>query len=131
MLINRITKFVLEAPNRIFLVDGIGALISSLFYISILAPFESDFGIPIDKVYVLTLLALGYAMYSLICYFKPRKKWQVFLKIIAIANILHCLFAVGLLFYYREQVTHWGIAYFVLESLVVLPLAFLELKLAR
>jgi hypothetical protein len=54
-----ISKFqqVILIPRNVFLLDGIGALVSSLLLVVLLAPFESFFGMPSDYVYQLAIPA--------------------------------------------------------------------------
>jgi hypothetical protein len=44
-------------PNRVFLVDAIGALLTAFFLFSILAQFESFFGMPSKILYLLSGIA--------------------------------------------------------------------------
>ena len=115
-------------PKQLFLIDGFGAVISAVCYFLVLANFERFFGLPQREVYYLGFLAIIYAAYSFICYIKDLEHWQPFMKVIAMANLLHCFITIGLVIYYYQQITIWGMLYFIGELIIVIPLATLELK---
>ena len=114
--------------KKLFLIDGLGAMFSATLYTLVLANFYSFFGIPIKELYFLGFLAVIYATYSFTCYIKDLNHWQSFMKAIAIANLFHCCLTIGLLIYYYQQITMWGMLYFIGEFMIVIPLAILELK---
>jgi hypothetical protein len=114
-----------------FAIDGLGALLSLLLLLGLLVSFEDFFGIPKVVLYRLLSLPLLFSLCSLGCYFVNPSRWQPYLRMIALANILYCLITFGLILYYQDQVTILGIAYFVGEKLVVLFLASIELRLAN
>jgi hypothetical protein len=58
-------------------------------------------------------------------------KWQIFLKIIAFANLFYCFITFGLVIYYFNSITILGIMYFIIEKIIVIPLAVFELKLTK
>ena len=105
-------------------------MLSATLYILVLANLYSVFGIPITELYFLGVLAVIYATYSFTCYIKDLNHWEPFMKAIAIANLFHCCLTIGLIIYYFEQITIWGMLYFIGEMIIVIPLAILELKTA-
>jgi uncharacterized membrane protein HdeD (DUF308 family) len=121
---------IASKPKYLFLIDSLGAILSVTLYVTILANFESVFGIPQNAVYILAVLAGIYALYSGICYLIPLKNWRVCLQIIAIANLFHCVLTVSMLFYYQESLTIFGLLYFIGEFIIVISLAIVELKIA-
>lgn len=56
------------------------------------------------------------------------RKWKSYLKLIAIANVGYCLVTIVVLFFYRHELTALGIAYFLVELLLIMILVFTELK---
>lgn len=113
-----------------FLIDGIGAAMSALLLLLVIVPFQTFFGFPSDAALKLSVLPLIFSIYSLTCYFtKPSS--PVFLKIIAVANILYCLLSLGLVIFYFAQLTVFGLLYFLIEKLIVVPLAVWEWKLSK
>ncbi|HMQ02493.1 MAG TPA: hypothetical protein PKD26_01070 [Pyrinomonadaceae bacterium] len=113
-------------PKRIFLIDGIGALITATLLLAILAQFESTFGMPRRILFLLAGIACIFAVYSLACYIKLRDNWTPFLRAIAIANLAYCVLTLTMVIVYRAEVTRLGVAYFIAEISVVLSLAFYE-----
>jgi hypothetical protein len=122
---------IASKPKYLFLIDSLGAILSTTLYITVLANFEAIFGIPPNAIYILAILASIYALYSGICYLIPLKNWRVCLQIIAIANLFHCILTVAMLFYYQGSFTILGLLYFIGEFMIVISLAIVELKIAR
>lgn len=125
--IQNITHKLGLRPRNVFLLDGIGALISALFLIALLAPFESIFGMPRKVLYTLSIPAFGFAVYSLSCYFFDVKKWQPYLKLIALANFLYCCVTLGLVIQEYDLLTMLGVAYFLGEIGIVFAVIGIEL----
>jgi len=118
-------------PRRLFLIDALGALLSTIMLGAVLTTFEATFGMPVDHLLLLAGIAAGFALYSFSCFFIFPKKWPVFLRIIAVLNLAYSAFTGILLIRLAEQVTLWGFAYFVGEIILVVSLAFWELRRAE
>lgn len=118
-------------PQRIFLVDGIGAILTAAMLLAILAQFEPTFGLPRRLVYILAAIAAGFAIYSLTCYFTEPPNWPRLLRAIAIANLAYCIITLILVVMFRSVVTALGFAYFTAEIIVVSTLAIYELIIAH
>jgi hypothetical protein len=117
-------------PQNLFFIDSLGAALSATLYILVLARFENIFGMPQNTLYFLSLLATIYAAYSCLCYLINLENWKSYLKIIALANLVHCCLIIGLLFYFYQQLTFLGLLYFIGEIIIVSSLAIIELKTA-
>ncbi|WP_338759292.1 hypothetical protein WAF17_11455 [Bernardetia sp. ABR2-2B] len=122
-------------PKVIFLIDGIGALVTSLSLFGIGFLLQEHFGMPKNILYVLSSIVAFYAIYSFSCYFflfdkNTTKKWQSYLKVIITANILYCVVMPFLLMFHYESLTVLGISYFIFEIIVILTLVFFEIKVA-
>lgn len=116
-------------PRGIFLVDGVGAIISALL-LFVLSCFEELFGMPVTILNYLILIVLLFVGYSLTCYLLQVKNWQPFLKVIAVGNTLYGLITLVLVFYLYDQLTIFGISYFLIELLILTLLVQLEFKMA-
>lgn len=114
--------------KQLFLVDGLGALLSAFFLGVILVQFETYFGMPAKVLYVLSALAGVYALYSLSCYFFLNTTWGPYLRIIAAANLLHCGLTIVLLVRHFDQIEPLGWLYFLGEIGIVSFLAIEEWK---
>lgn len=117
--------------NNIFLLDGCGALLTALLPWVLLMPFEAYFGMPRNVLYVLSAIACIYAIYSFSCHVSKLQNWQLFLKIIASANLLYCVLTLGLVFYYCDNLTNLGVAYFLIESMIVAAIVYVEFGMAK
>ncbi|MFD0863352.1 hypothetical protein ACFQ1M_14150 [Sungkyunkwania multivorans] len=118
-------------PKQLFLIDGLGALLSAFLLGVVLVRYEEFFGIPHQTLYFLALFPCLFALYDLYCYRGKRKDLGPFLRGIGIANILYCGLSLGLAFYHGEALTYFGWTYIIIEIMVVITLAVLELKVAR
>jgi hypothetical protein len=117
-------------PYQLFLVDGIGAMNSSVMLGLVLARFEKIFGMPTSTLYPLAFLALLFSVYSFACFAMKPGNWKPYLKTIAIVNLLYCSLTLFLISYLHQKITLLGLAYFMLEIMVVTLLAGIELKKA-
>lgn len=117
-------------PKTFFIIDGLGALLSAFLLGVVLVQFESSFGMPKESLYFLAFLPCLFALYDLVCYLKVQKNELLFLRGIAIANLFYCCFSVGFVVKDYAQLTNLGLAYFILELIVVLILASIQLKVS-
>lgn len=118
-------------PSTLFLIDGFGALLSAFLLGVILVEFESTFGMPKETLYLLAFIPCVFAIYDFGCYFSISRKWSPFLKAIGVANLLYCCISIGFVFYHYQVLTTWGLIYFLLEFIVVIALASIELKTSK
>ncbi|WP_375583974.1 hypothetical protein [Cyclobacterium xiamenense] len=112
--------------KNLLLLDGIGALITATLLSQVVARYEPLFGMPKSIVYLLSVVALGFAVFSLSSHLLVKHRLSRYLGVIIWANISYCLATAALLFVYREQLSGLGITYFVAEIIVILLLVYLE-----
>ena len=124
-----VDKFSLE-PRRLFLIDGLGALLSAFLLGIVLVQFESAFGMPRKTLYFLAFLPCLFAIYDFICYFRFTDDWKPFLKGIAFANLGYCGISIVMLGFHFSELTILGLVYFLVEIFVVAVLAMVELRVA-
>jgi hypothetical protein len=117
-------------PKRIFLADGAGALLTAFLLAVVVAGFETKFGMPRKVLYSLSLVACLFCIYSFACYFFTPVRWQPWLKLIAIANLLYCCATVALVCWFYQRLTPLGLIYFLLEMAVILILVRFEWMIA-
>ena len=115
-------------PKKLFLIDGIGGVLTAFFLGVVLPAFEDSFGMPITILYYLSSIACVYAIYSISCYILLANNWRPYLKAIAFANLLYCCVTIVLVYYFYEKLTIWGLTYFVLELMVISSLIIIERK---
>ena len=104
---------LMNQPKKIFLLDGVGALVSAFF---------------LNVLYLLAIIPCFFAVYSFYCHFVLKNNWSVFLKIIAVANLSYCILTIGLLFVYYQSLSVLGLLYFLVEQMLIGTLIALEFK---
>jgi hypothetical protein len=117
-------------PRQIFLVDGIGALVSAFLLLGILLPLQAHFGMPRHILLMLGLLAVAFAVYSFSCYSLLRRHRILFIKIISLTNLSYCALTLGLVIYHINSLSILGISYFFAEMLVICLLVWVEWQTA-
>lgn len=118
-------------PRHLFLLDGLGALMSAVLLGLVLVHFQPLIGMPTSLLYPLAGAASGFCLHSLGCAFYPPTNWRRSLLIVAIANLLYCLITLGLIISYSHQLRPLGWLYFLAEIAIVVPLAALEIAVDR
>jgi len=123
LIIDKITT----NSNKLFLIDSLGALISAFFLGVILVRFEETFGMPITVLYILSLVACVFTIYSICCCLLLVSNWRPYLKGITIANMIYCCFTIGLVFYFYQKLTFFGLIYFLVELVVLICVIIIEI----
>lgn len=118
------------SPHRLFLLDGLGALLTAVMLFFVLARFEDFFGMPIAVLKPLAAAAVVFAVYSLTCHRFLKQNPKPFLLAIATANALYCITTVVLMQRHADRLTAFGFAYFIGEIIIIGFLVFLEYKAA-
>lgn len=117
--------------KNIFLIDGIGAIISALFLGVILVHFQELIGMPKYLLYFLAVFPIFFAFYSFGCYFFLKKKLNSFLKGIAVLNLLYACLTISILLFYEHHLSFLGYTYFIIEVLILAILIRLEFKASQ
>lgn len=121
---------VVIQPKKLFLVDGMGASLTAFLTVVLLIRYTAFFGMPQQPLYILTIIAMLFAVYSFSNYFIFSKRWRLFLKLIAIANLLYGCATIILLIFFYSCISIFGWIYFLAELLVIGCLAAIEFKTA-
>ena len=120
--------------HNIFLIDGIGALITAALLFFVVRPLYSFFGVVDFIVDLFAGAAVLFAIYSFVGHVLAVRLRRVNFKhsliFIAVFNILYCVMTAYVVFQ-LTGITLWGKLYFIGEILVILSLVYLELKIAR
>jgi len=117
--------------KKLFLTDGLGAILSAFSLGVVLVKLENFFGIPPSTLYVLAFFPCLFAVYDWHCYQKADENMGVFLKGIAVMNLLYCCLSIAFAFYHYQVITHFGWLYIVLEIMIILTLVYIEFKVAQ
>lgn len=126
-LVNHIAKNIIKKPVHAFLLDGIGALLSAILLIFLIAPFENFFGLHKSIAFNLSIPVFGFTIFSFSCYFLNIKNWKPFLLLIAIANFIYCCTTLVITITHYLSLKAFGILYFSGEILAILAIVSIEL----
>ncbi len=118
-------------PKKLLIIDGVGAIISAFLLGVVLVKFENIFGIPKQTLYILASLPVLFAIYDLYAFKQENNKIYMFIKNIALLNILYCFILIGFAFYHIETIKFFGWIYIIVEIFIVAILASIELKISR
>lgn len=110
-MIDQLVNWAIANPRKLFLIDGLGALLSAFLLGVVLVELEAFFGIPRATLYFLALLPCLFAIYDVYCYRKMDEDIRPFLWGIGIMNISYCLLSIGLAIYHYQSITYFGWAY--------------------
>ncbi len=125
-----IQQFV-NNPRRLFVVDGIGAILSAFLLGVVLLRLEHLFGIPASALYVLASLPIVFALFDFYCYHFVQKRFAHYFNILAIVNLGYCCLSIGFAAYHSDAITSLGWLYILIEILIVIYVARIELKVAK
>lgn len=118
-------------PKNLFLIDSMGALVSTILLGFVLVQLEAYFGMPAKVLYPLAAVAGIFALYSFSNYQWFGENWRPRLTIIAIANLVYCTITAILVINRLSELSILGVLYFVGEIIIVTTLAFIELRTAQ
>lgn len=130
-MVKKFLQWIESKPKNLFLIDGVGALVSAFFLGVILVRFEWFFGIPASILYYLAILPVFFAIYDFFSYQKDNQQIAPYLRGIAILNLLYCCLSIGLTIYHQETITIWGWLYILNEIIIIVSLVIFELKTAK
>lgn len=117
--------------KNIFLIDGVGALVTASIIYFILNSNNEFIGLPSKVLIPLSIVALVFCVFSISCFFLVKHQWKTYLKIIIVANIVYCLTTILVLFYNQKTVTTLGLFYFIGEIIVIGILVAIEIKVMK
>lgn len=117
-------------PQTLFIIDAAGAALSAFMLGVVLMRLESVFGMPSSALTVLAALPVGFLVFDLFCLATKRAEHARFLLYIGLFNLAYCCVSVGYIFRHIRDLTTLGWLYFIVEVLLVLGLAVVELRAA-
>ena len=133
-MIKFVTKIVLkfvQKPRNLFLVDAIGAMITTVILVVILINFNHYFGISKTTFSYLSLFVAFLCIYSTTCFFFLKDNWVIYIRIISSANLLYCLLTLGLMIFNHAELTIIGLIYFLVEMAIISGFVYIELSVAN
>ena len=114
--------------RKIFLIDGIGALITCFFLSVVFVRLEAMFRVPFHVLYILALLPALFSIYSLVCYLALKQNFKPFLRGIAAMNFMYCVLTTSVLFVFNQEITRLAWLYFSIELTLIVGLIIWELR---
>ena len=124
-------KKLIQQPKTLFLIDGLGALVTGISLLLMSAPLNEYVGMPPSVLHPLAWIAGVFAAYSLSCFAGFGPRWPLLMSLIGSANLLYRVATAMLVFQHSEQLTLLGIAYFVGEILIICTLVAIEFTAVR
>ena len=117
--------------KNVFVLDGLGAVLSIILLALVLPALEPWLGMPVDVLRWLVAWPIVCLLYDASCSnFADLEKPTWLLGIITL-NTSYCVATVILMGVHLEVLSAWGVAYFVAEIPVILGLVVFELKVWR
>lgn len=118
-------------PRKLFLLDGVGALVSAFMLGVVLVQLEERIGIPANTLYLLAAFPVFFALFDFVSMRRKSEEQRRLLRVIALANLSYCVLSLGLAIYHGHTVTPLGWTYICAEIAIVMTLALVELKTAK
>lgn len=125
------TTWGLENTRKLFLIDGVGAIVSAFLLGVVLVQLEHWFGIPRPTLYLLAVIPCFFATYDFYNYTRKDAQRSSALKGIAVANLLYCCLSLGFAIYHYPVLTPLGWGYILSEIGIVVALAYVELSVLK
>ena len=122
---------ILSHPRMMFIIDAMGATISSIMLGVVLVCFQGLVGMPLTALEYLSGSAFAIALFSWSCYLGFEKFGKHLFKVIGFINILYCLVSIGFVLYYNQELTSIGYLYFIVEILIIAMIAYIEIKVSK
>ena len=122
---------LMSNPKNVFLLDGIGALLTGILLIVVVIPLHEEFGIPQSALYWLSAIACIFSVYSICCAYIKSDQWQALLKAISVANCFYCVLVIIILINFSNTVTLLGFAYFIGEIIIIISIVSIEIRMIK
>lgn len=115
----------LLTTQQVFLIDGIGAMLSALL-LWVIYGCKTIFTVPQSMFQQLIFFPVLFACYSLGCAWIRPGKWKLFLSIVMACNLLYILYSLCLVILYFEELNIPALIYFLSETFVILAVVYFE-----
>ena len=112
--------------KTIFLIDALGALLSSTFACIIYFFFQNQTGFTPLVLNVMIFVPAVYFFVSMFSHINAGKKWKTMLKLIIGLNLFYCIITVCFIISFWDVFTAIGKLYLSLELIIILFLVKLE-----
>lgn len=116
--------------KSVFLLDGVGAVLSVFLSGAILPEFSDTLGLSGPLLYALAAYAALCMIYSFYCYFVVKELRGAMLRAIIAANLFYVFLSLVIILLH-SKVTDWGKGLLGVEILAVLGVVTLEALIYR
>lgn len=130
-MLQKFLTHINNRPKNLFLYDFCGAMVSIFFLLGVLLKFRNFFGIPENVIIPLAILPGLFATLDLFVYFRTEINAKHMLNLIASLNILYLIISLTLVIQHSELIKVPGWIYIILELIIVLIIAVVEIYSAR
>lgn len=130
-LLQQAINIFLSRPALLFLIDGIGALLSASLLLVLHFFFQLTNGLPPTTINSLIGIAILLSAFSLTSGCLLKRDHGRYLRLIAILNGSYLLAVLIVIFYYFSRLELFLLLFFLLESLVISCLIYLECKVGN
>lgn len=117
--------------NHVFLLDAVGATISIFLLLFVLVPYGNFFGLSSSTLINLSIPIFGLLLFSMLCFFLKPQNWKLFMKLLALGNLVYCLFTSLIILLNFKELTIWGVVYFLIEIVLILFIVSIEMATVR
>ncbi len=133
--VNRMIRNIIHkltvSPKLLFLIDSLGAFLTSFFLFILSRNFHEYLGIPTRIFTCLSVIAACFCIYSMACFLFLKENWTPFISIISTANLIYCILTIGFLIYYFNQIKNLELTYFLTEITIIFALVYIEINVAK
>ncbi len=124
-------SFFEKQPNKLILLDGWGAIISTFFTGFILVGLHETIVIPPKTLYILATFPALFAILDFCFFFYQKIIRNHSLQIIAFLNLTYCVVSILFAIHHLNTITIFGWAYIIIELLILFCLVYIELNVAH
>jgi hypothetical protein len=114
--------------KKVFLLDAAGALLSTLLLGVVLPYYLHLIDLPLHSLYVLATMATILFIYSFSCFLLLIKRTAFWLKLLVLLNLSYTFYTLAVLWEYRNEISHLGLLYFMVEIIILILLVVFEWK---
>jgi len=125
MISSVINQFKMH-PRRIFLVDGLGALVTIFFLRIVLVQLNNLVGIPVSTLKILAPLPMCVLVLDAIGYTFYHRVGMVVLRLIILLNICYCFVSIYFGWIDAATITLLGWTYLVVEIIIIVGVVLYE-----
>lgn len=117
--------------RKLFIIDAMGAGLSSFLLGLVLMNNTDIFGIPKETLFVLALIPIIFIIYDVLAVLSMFYRNYISFKIIAMLNIIYCVISFILCIIDFRSITVIGWLYIIGEIFIVIGIALIELRKSK